>query len=49
MTEQKIQGSEHPAVGWDQVCDYQGGIYYVDHANNSKLLCTIFFFAFLHL
>ena len=34
--EQKSQGSELniTGVGWDQVCDYQGGIYYVD--NNSK-------------
>ena len=45
--EQKSQGSELniTGVGWDQVCDYQGGIYYV----TTTVSFTSLFFTLLHL
>lgn len=35
--EPKSQGNDQlTAAGWEQVCDYQGGVYYVDHANSKS-------------
>ena len=32
--EQKNQVNEQQVPGWEQASDYQGGNYYVDHANS---------------
>ena len=41
--ENKAQGNDPAlaATGWEQVCDYQGGVYYVDHVNSK---CTTWLF-----
>ena len=30
----QINDPQIAATGWEQVCDYQGGVYYVDNVNS---------------